>query len=312
MSKQTFRFLLSIAWLPLLAWLVGIACCSTAEGGCTPPPAQADPNAFNTLVAQTAQAQLTQVADGAPPTLAQGPSPAGPTALPPTPPLTDEAAIKQALLAKLGWTEAEMEFSLSHNDGKIARGSVKKTNEMQGAAWFAGKDASGKWVIAHIGQGVPSCADIQPFDFPADWISHCMDASGNTVERAAAQAAPTESVAPDVYAPNPLGPAYSQMWFANGACYDMDVLFTDSGAACDVYLDANGVLTPRNGGLFSGYATLTPPSLNQCKAAQLSADPIAPNSDLYMCFKTNLGKYGFFVARKIETGGIVFDAYVFP
>ncbi len=226
-----------------------------------------------------------------------------------SPTLTDEQAIKQALLVKLGWTESEMEFSLSQNDGKIARGGVKKVNEMQGAAWFAGKDASGKWVIAYVGQGVPNCADIQPFNFPTDWISHCMDASGNTIERGAAPppAAPT-----DVFAPDPLGPAWSSMWFASGACYDLDVLFTDSGAACDVYLDSAGTLRPRNGGLFSGYATLTPPSLNQCKAAQLSADPIAPNSDLYMCFKTNLGKYGFFVARQIDASGIVFDAYVFP
>lgn len=32
----------------------------------------------------------------------------------------------------------------------------------------------------------------------------------------------------------------------------------------------------------------------------------------HMCFKTNLGKYGFFVARRIQTDGIEFDAYVFP
>jgi hypothetical protein len=253
---------------------------------------------------------LTQIAAGAPTTLAQEPSPAGPTALPPA--LTDEAAIKQALLAKLGWAEAEMEFSLSQNTGQVARGGVKKTNEMQGAAWFAGKDAGGKWVIAYVGQGVPNCSDIQAFNFPTDWISHCVDAAGNIVDRAAAQTAPTQGTAPDVYAPNPLGPSFSGMWISNGMCYDMDILFHTTDASCDVLLDNSGTLIPKNGGLFSGYATLTPPSLNQCKAAQLSADPIAPNTNLYMCFKTNLGKYGFFVARKIQTGGIEFDAYVFP
>lgn len=264
---------------------------------------------FNTLVAQTAQAQLFQLTLAAQPTAQPfiSPMPIPPTATP-----SDEALIKQALLAKLGWNEAEMEFSLSRNTGQIAQGSLKKVSEPSGAAWFAGKDANGRWVIAHIGQGVPNCSDIQPYNFPADWISHCMDASGKTVERASAQAAPTEGILPDVYAPNPLGPLFSSMYISTGMCYDMDVLFHTTDASCDVYLDSNSVLNPRNGGLFSGYATLMPPSLNQCKAAQLSADPIAPNSDLYMCFKTNLGKYGFFVARQMDANGIVFDAYVFP
>lgn len=299
--------------LPILLAAIALAilACSFAA-----PSPQSDPNAFNTMVALTSHAAGMQTTAALPPpaTAAPPPPPApGPASPTPTlPTLTDEALIKQALLARLGWTEAEMEFSLSQNTGQIARGGVKKVNEMQGAAWFAGKDAGGKWVIAYVGQGVPNCADIQPFNFPADWISHCIDASGNTVERAAAHIAPTEGVSPDVYAPNPLGPLFSSMWFATSACYDMDVLFTANDAACDVYLDAGGTLIPRNGGLFSGYATLTPPSLNQCKAASLSADPIAPNSNLYMCFRTNLGKYGFFVARKIQTDGIEFDAYVFP
>lgn len=276
------------------------------------PAPQSDPNAFNTLVAQTAQVQfiqMTQTALAALPPGGQSPDPTNPA---PAPVMTDEAAIKLALLAKLGWSEAELEFSLSQNTGQMARGSLKRVNEPSGAAWFAGKDASGKWVIAYIGQGIPYCSEIQAFNFPTDWISHCMDAAGQTIERAAAQAAPTQGAAPDVYAPNPLGPLFSSMWISNGMCYDMDILFHTTDASCDVLLDNNSTLIPKNGGLFSGYATLTPPSLNQCKAAQLSADPIAPNSDLYMCFKTNLGKYGFFVARKIQTGGIEFDAYVFP
>jgi hypothetical protein len=302
MKKQILALL-----VPVLVF--ALACTLTS------PAPQADPNAFNTMVALTSSAVLTQTAAAQPPAQVPPPSlppPAGPSpAAPPSavPTLTDEQAIKQALLAKLGWPEAEMEFSLSQNTGQFAQGSVKRVNEMQGAAWFAGKDAGGKWIIAYIGQGVPNCADIQPFNFPLDWISHCIDVSGNTVERGAAPPPPT---AADVFAPDPLGPLFSGMYISAGMCYDMDVLFHTTDASCDVYLDSTGLLNPRNGGLFSGYATLTPPSLNACKAAQLSADPIAPNSDLYMCFKTNLGKYGFFVARQIDASGIVFDAYVFP
>lgn len=289
----------NILYIPLILMIV-LAC--TLAG----PENKADPNAFNTMVALTLQAQMAQPATlPPPPTINQAPS-----VLPTIPPQqTDENAIKEALLIKLGWSETELELSLTQNDGRIARGSVKRTTEMQGAAWFAGKDANGKWIIAHIGQGVPNCVDIQPFNFPVDWISHCVDSSGQTVERGQ----PAPAITPtDVFAPNPLGPLFSSMYISAGMCYDMDILFHTTDASCDVYLDSGGLLTPRNGGLFSGYATLTPPSLNACKSAILSADPIAPNTDLYMCFKTNLGKYGFFVARQIETAGIVFDAYVFP
>jgi hypothetical protein len=120
---------------------------------------------------------------------------------------------------------------------------------------------------------------------------------------------------PDVFAPDPLGPAWSSMAFSGGTCYDMDVLFTANDASVDVCLDNNGVLLPRNGATFSGQATLAAPSLYQCRAAALTADPLAPLTDLYLCFKTNLGSYGFFVMRDdqmLASGYIVFDAYIFP
>jgi len=231
----------------------------------------------------------------------------------PTPTLTDEAVIKQALLAKLGWSEAELEFTLSQNTGQHAQGSVKNVNETGGAAWFAERNNAGQWVIAYIGHGVPSCSEIQPFNFPAGWLS-CSDASGNIIDPAANQSLPPSTGA-DAYAPDPLGPAWSGMAFSKNTCYDLDVLFTASDATVDVCLDSNVLLTPQNGATFSGYAELSPPSLNTCKAKTLTADPIAPNSDLYMCFQTNLGKNGFFVMRDdqmLSSGYIVFDAYVFP
>ena len=113
----------------------------------------------------------------APPTVPPPPA----TQIPPT--LTDEEAIRQALLTKLGWTAAELEFSVGENTGIAANGTVKKVNDMTGAAWFAGKDSAGNWAIAYIGQGIPYCSEIQAFNFPADWLSHGMDASDNVVER---------------------------------------------------------------------------------------------------------------------------------
>ncbi len=154
--------------LALILILLFTLACAVFEA---PTPPDVDIDDIGTKVALTTDAMFTQSAP--------------PTALPPSavPTLTDEEAIKQALLAKLGWTAAELDFSMGTNTGTVARGSLKKVGEMSGAAWFAGKDSTGTWIIAHIGQGIPTCSDIQAFNFPTDWISHCMDASDNVVER---------------------------------------------------------------------------------------------------------------------------------
>lgn len=124
----------------------------------------------------------------------------------------------------------------------------------------------------------------------------------------------TSTIMEDVIAPVPLGPAWSSMAFSRDTCYDMDVLFTADDAAADFCLDGNVILTAVNGAVISGNATLTPPSMLDCRAADLRADPVAPNTDLYICFQTNAGSYGFFVMRAdqmLSDGYIVFDAYVF-
>lgn len=126
---------------------------------------------------------------------------------------------------------------------------------------------------------------------------------------------PQPTAPPNAYAPDPLGPEWSAMAFSGGKCYDLDALYYADGAACDVALSADGwLITPQNGALFSGNGSLKAPSLNDCKAAQMSADPIALMTDLYLCFKTNKGTYGFFVMREApqSSGLIVFDAYLFP
>lgn len=99
----------------------------------------------------------------------------------PTPAISDEEVIKQGLIEKTGISEEDLEYSISYNDGQVARGSVRNKNEMGGAAWFAGKK-DGRWVIAYVGQGVPECSEIEPFNFSIDWISHCME-GGVAVER---------------------------------------------------------------------------------------------------------------------------------
>ena len=151
----------------ILAMLFVTSACGTFDNASPPEP---DMNQIGTSVALTTESVLTPIV---PPT-----SPPPP---PPVPTLTDEEAIRQALLAKLGWAEAELDFSIGENTDTVARGTVKKVGEMEGAAWFAGKDGSGNWIIVFIGQGIPYCNDIQAFNFPTTWISHCLDTSGNTI-----------------------------------------------------------------------------------------------------------------------------------
>ena len=288
------------------------------------PSLQADPNAFNTLVAQTAAAQgsdpsavntvIAQTAAAATP-LSFG----GNTAVSTAPSASDEQAIKSALAAQLGWNESQMDFTLTASDGSAAYGTVKQTGQEGGAVWFAAKDSSGKWVIVHVGQDWPLCRAIQPYNFPISYVSHCEDDSGTVVDRSAGQPAPPPSNpkagAPtqvDAFAPNPLGPAWTGFWFAHGDCYDLDLLIAVSDASCDLRLGADNLFTPQNGALFEAAFYQNAPSLNACKSAALASATMDAAQITYVCFKTNAGKYGFLIPREIQAGGVVFDAYLFP
>jgi len=130
----------------------------------------------------------------------------------------------------------------------------------------------------------------------------------------AAATAP-ENAGGDVYAPDPLGPVWSGLWFASRTCYDLDALHPAEDGSCDVMLDGNGILTPENGALMSGDGYTAAPSLNTCRSASLSPDALAPLTDLYLCFQTNSGSHGFFVLRDDQlaaAGGFMIDAYLFP
>lgn len=99
-----------------------------------------------------------------------------------SPTVADSVLLRAAVLAKSGIPEAKFEFSIGSNSGVMARGSVRHTDDMGGAAWFAGK-LNGVWKVSYIGQGVPLCAEIADFNYPTSWLSHCVNAQGNTVAR---------------------------------------------------------------------------------------------------------------------------------
>jgi hypothetical protein len=126
--------------------------------------------------------------------------------------------------------------------------------------------------------------------------------------------APTLALA-DVFAPPELPPGYTGVIFKIGDCFDMDMWGMVHDARCDLRLDANRIVTPVNGAFLSGHGRLAAPSRNACLAEGLLAQPAAPNTNIYLCAKTNQGLYGFFVQRAdtpfAPAGRMVFDYWIF-
>ena len=91
-----------------------------------------------------------------------------------------------ALSQKTGISENEIKFSVGQEikkEGKILlNGSVSREGEMGGAAFFAVVDQGGV-KITFTGQGVPNCAEVNPYGYPISWVDYCVDQGGNTVAR---------------------------------------------------------------------------------------------------------------------------------
>ncbi|MDP2720487.1 MAG: hypothetical protein Q8O75_00905 [bacterium] len=95
----------------------------------------------------------------------------------------DSAAIKTALVEKTSIAESNLDFEISQNTGKHAKGMVKeKDSEVGGGYWLAAK-TSGGWVIVYDGQAQPTCNQIASYSFPTDMVPECLDANGNLVAR---------------------------------------------------------------------------------------------------------------------------------
>lgn len=131
------------------------------------------------------------------------------------------------------------------------------------------------------------------------------------------QPPPTSTPDPNnILAPDPLPAQFTGLIFEAGTCYDFDTFLpvADGDPARDICMLQFGMLEPQNGGLMSGHAPMEPPSKGYCINPNLLPDPIAVQTDLYLCFQTNLGTYGFFVAREyqINLDRVIFDMYLFP
>jgi hypothetical protein len=120
----------------------------------------------------------------------------------------------------------------------------------------------------------------------------------------------------DVTAPSDLPVTNRGSALKVGECLDLDSVGVVVDARSDICMDANGLVSARNGAVLSQTGGVDQPSKNTCKADQwMDTSELSPMTDLNMCFKTNQGSYGFFVMRMdqlMDRKQIVFDWWIFP
>jgi hypothetical protein len=75
--------------------------------------------------------------------------------------LSDEEAIKNALVKKHGWNSDNIIVTVSKNDGQFARGGVKEKLSEVGGGMFLAVKRNGVWEIAFDGNGVPDCTQLK-------------------------------------------------------------------------------------------------------------------------------------------------------
>ncbi|MCX7881061.1 MAG: hypothetical protein N2482_00920 [Patescibacteria group bacterium] len=101
-------------------------------------------------------------------------------------PHLDENQIKQGLINKTTIPTDKLEYEIGerlNRENKILiRGVVKNKEEISGAGFFAYCDLE-KCEVTYVGQGVPKCSQVNPYNYPLNWADYCVDTGGNTVAR---------------------------------------------------------------------------------------------------------------------------------
>jgi hypothetical protein len=158
--------------------------------GCTLPAPQQEEENIDAIVAATLAAvdtleALAPEATAVPTATSEEPEPptSTPTAEVSPTPMSDAEQIKAALIEHLEVDIDPASITVSEIENDLARGGVP------GGYFIAAKE-SGNWVIVHDGQTNPSCAVIEPYDFPIDWVPECMDQNGDLVQRSEPEAPP--------------------------------------------------------------------------------------------------------------------------
>lgn len=107
-----------------------------------------------------------------------------PTAIPPTQSqVSDLDLIKKAFAQKYNKTVDQVEVNISKKDETHAWGNVKFSGEMAGGWFLAFKKSTNEWIIVQDGNGTISCETIEPYNFPTDMASECVDKNGKLIQR---------------------------------------------------------------------------------------------------------------------------------
>lgn len=118
-------------------------------------------------------------------TASPSPSPVSQLQPPSTPtPVVDETeSIKEAIYEMVGSDATEVNVTISENTGIHATGGVVDWNsEVGGGYWIAAK-SGGEWIGVYGGQSHPTCSQIDPYNFPTDMLSECLDGLGKVITR---------------------------------------------------------------------------------------------------------------------------------
>jgi hypothetical protein len=119
----------------------------------------------------------------------------------------------------------------------------------------------------------------------------------------------------ELYGLDPRGLGVRDLWFPLGASYDMDTLTQVYDDSSDLFLEYEALLVSMNGARISGYGHPEPVFIEMCLEilAENEEPAAALQADLFYCFQTNAGRYGFVLPRQVDAeNGFVFDAYLFP
>lgn len=95
--------------------------------------------------------------------------------------ISDFDQIRKALADKYQKPLADVDLSISDNDGTHARGGVKFANEIAGA-WILAAKVNDKWIIVQDGNGTISCETVAPYDFPVTMVSECVNSQGKLIK----------------------------------------------------------------------------------------------------------------------------------
>jgi hypothetical protein len=84
--------------------------------------------------------------------------------------------IKQAFSDKYGNPVDEVSVEISSSTDTHMRGVVKigPPGTISGGMFLAAK-VNDEWMIVHDGQGVYTCAEVAPFNFPEEMINDCYE-----------------------------------------------------------------------------------------------------------------------------------------